>query len=89
MSESPKFKEALEKFKISYDIEFQEGYECAIDKISKGELTAPQVYSYSNLDARYYGQIRRDIGRRDSDLFLRGFVKACKDIVEKSEEKES
>jgi len=87
MSESPEFKEALEKFKISYDIEFQKGYDYAIDKIRKDEFTASQVYTYSNYDHRYYGQIRRDIGRKDSDLFLNGFVNACKDIVEKSEEK--
>lgn len=85
MSKSPNFKEALEKFKISFDLEFQKGYDYVIDKIRTEEFTASQVYIYSKYDDNFYPHIRRDIGSNESALFLRGFLKACNDIIEKSE----
>jgi len=87
MSDPGKFIAAVEKYKEGQSVEMQKGYDFAIDKIVKEEISVTQVYSYSNTDHRYYHQLRRDLGIKENDLFFRGFVKACKDIVTKSEEK--
>ena len=78
--------EAVEKYKESQNEEMQRGYDFAIDKIINEEISGTQIYKYSNTDHRYFWQIRRDIGIKENDLFFRGFVKACKDIVKKSDE---
>lgn len=83
-----KFEEAVKKLREELDIEFQLGYNYALEKIADDEISLTNVERYAEITESEYQIIRHETELYEaSDAFLEGFTSACDDALKKAREK--